>query len=260
MQFEYTERVIDPEQGITQGALASYYVVVARSMLPHVVDRPLSLVGRGGAVPHPTIHDERGLMGLVEEFALEIRTSTAHASNLEHPDRLVFELEPGENVTFGAVARAAKVLRALLQGIDLESFAMTRGQRGVDVIVPVKPELDAPSLHRFGTLVIDTLVAAAPTLYTSKHDVPRRNLIRLDTAPAFVAPYSTQLLTNAPIALPAFWHELEELEPTFLTPVEVARRLQTLAGDPWEAMTSLEQRITRDHESSLAHALHSAGS
>ncbi|HVR21410.1 MAG TPA: hypothetical protein VMS65_16970, partial [Polyangiaceae bacterium] len=112
---------------------------------------------------------------------------------------------------------------------------------------------------RFGTLVIDTLVAAAPTLYTSKHDVPPRDQIRLDTAPAFVAPYSTQLLTNAPIALPAFWYELEELDPASLTPAEVARRLQTFASDPWEAMASLEQSITRDQESSLAHALHSAG-
>ena len=195
-------------------------------------------------------------MGLVEEFALEIRTSTAHATDLEHPDRMVFELEPGENVAFGAVARAAKVLRALLQSVALESFVMTRGERGVDVIVPVKPELDARSLRRFGTLVIDTLVAAAPMLYTSKHDVPQRDEIRLDTAPAFVAPYSTQLLTNAPIALPAFWYELEELDPATLTPAEVIERLRTLAGDPWETMASLEQRITRDHESSLAHALH----
>ncbi|HVR20306.1 MAG TPA: hypothetical protein VMS65_11435, partial [Polyangiaceae bacterium] len=87
MQFENAERVIDPEQGITQGALASYYVVVASSMLPHVVDRPLSLVRRGGAVPHPTIHDERGLLGLVEECALEIRTSATPASDREPPDR-----------------------------------------------------------------------------------------------------------------------------------------------------------------------------
>ena len=92
MNTTYGEIVVDAEQGVTQGALATYYGAVATAMLPHIVDRPLSVMRRGKAEPHGAIADERGLIGLVEEFAPEIQTVAAHSSDLGHPDRLVFEL------------------------------------------------------------------------------------------------------------------------------------------------------------------------
>jgi len=261
MDLTYGERIVDAEQGITQGALASYYAAVSTAMLPHVTGRPLSVVRRDGAVPHPTIGDERGLLGLVEQFALEIRTSNAHADDLEHPDRVAFELDAGENVEFGEVARAAKVLRALFHGLDLESFAMTRGPAGLDVIVPIRAELGWDDVHEFATTVTKTLVAAAPQRYAaSEAGAKNKVVVRTagDRGTAFVAPYSTQLLSNAPVALPAFWHELEALEPRAQTPAEVAERVQTLPSDPWQRAVGLDQRLTIERRHALTIALERA--
>jgi bifunctional non-homologous end joining protein LigD len=260
-------------------------------MLPHVADRPLSLVRavgrtgkrvlarrgddlasdavgtvpvaeRDGVVVHATIHDERGLVALVEAFALEIQASPARTSDLEHPDRLVFELEPGEGVHFGDVAQAARLVRALFQGLDLESFVMTRGHRGLDVIVPIEPELDWDTVRRFADTVSDGLVAAAPARYGAAFDAEPRTRIHVrpvvEPGATFVAPYSTQLLSNAPVALPAFWYEIEQLDPDAWTPAEVVERLNTLPNDPWERMSRLEQRLTLVRRTSLAKALHRA--
>jgi bifunctional non-homologous end joining protein LigD len=259
MDLTYGERVVDPEQGVTQEALARYYAAVATAMLPHVVGRPLSVVRRGGAVPHDTIGDERGLMALVEEFALEIQTASAHASDPERPDRLIFELVPGHGVAFAEVARAAKVLRALFHGLDLESFAMTRGPSGLDVMVPIVAELGWDDVHEFEALVAKTLAAAAPERYATSSDAAANDKIHIGGAgqrgATFVAPYSTQLLGNALVALPAFWHELESIEPAALTPTEVAERVEALPSDPWERAVGLEQRLTVERRRALARAL-----
>lgn len=247
MQFDHAELVIDAAQGLTQSALATYYSSVAGSMLPHVVGRPLTLVRRSGSVPHDTISDERGLMELVEAFALEIRVGATDASDPLHSDRLVLELEAAPSVRYLEVARAAKVLRALFEGLDLESLAMTRGTRGLDVIVPLARGHEFASVREFGGLVAGALVTAAPTRYTDG-PAPERERIRVGVVgepdATVVAAYSTQLLAEAPVALPAFWHELEELEPETMTPARVVERLRTLPSDPWSAAAGLEQRLT----------------
>jgi len=289
MELSHSERVIDPDQGITQAALASYYIAVSKAILPHVADRPLSLVrptghprGRAltkrgddlasdaigtvgvreleGLVPHATIHDERGLLALVEAFALEIHAAAARASDLEHPDRLIFELQPGESVTWGEISRAAQLLRAILQGVELESFVMTRGHKGLDIVVPIKPELDWSTVQKFAATVADAFVAAGPARYATALDAEPRSRIHIgylaEPGATFVAPYSTQLLANAPVAMPAFWYELEELDPDSWTPANVMERMSTLQNDPWEQVSRLEQRLTLARRSSLANALH----
>jgi bifunctional non-homologous end joining protein LigD len=262
MDLTYGERVLDAEQGVTQGALASYYTAVAAAMLPHVAGRPLAVVRREGAVDHAAIGDERGLMGLVEECVLEIRTANARAHDLQHPDRLAFELDGGEDLAFREVARAAKVLRALFHGLDLESFAMTRGPAGLDVIVPIRAELGWDVVHEFGSLVGKTLVAAAPARYASSIEGDPKNKIRVgatgERGTTFIAPYSTQRLPNAPIALPAFWHELEVLEPEAMTLAEVSERVQALPNDPWDRAVGLDQRLTVERRRALATALERA--
>jgi len=105
-------------------------------------------------------------------------------------------------------------------------------------------------------------VAAAPARYGVELDADPRNRIHIgyvvEPGATFVAPYSTQLLTNAPVALPAFWYELEQLDPDTWTPAEVVDRLNTLPSDPWEALGRLEQRLTLARRSSLSSALHRA--
>jgi bifunctional non-homologous end joining protein LigD len=255
----YGELVVDAEQGITQGALAAYYSEVAPFMLPHVVNRPLSIIRRDGAAPHETIADERGLLALVEELALEIRASSAHVDDLDHPDRLVFELEPGADAGFDDVGRAAKGLRAVFHELELEAFVMTRGRRGLAVIVPVRPELDWDAAHRFGGFVVEALAAIAPARYASATDHDARAKIRLrnssERGGMSVVPYSTQVLSNAPIALPAFWHELDGMEPGALTPAEVLERVRSLPNDPWERVVGLDQRLTVERRTLLAGAV-----
>jgi DNA primase len=79
-----------------------------------------------------------------------------------------------------------------------------------------------------------------------------------DPGATFIAPYSIQLLPNAPVAMPTFWYELEQLEPERYTPTRVIERLETIPSDPWERLSTLEQRLTEEHRASLAAALKSA--
>src|SRR5918912_386782 len=147
------DKVLYPEQGTTKRDLAEYYVAIADQILPHVTKRPITLVrcptGRqkkcfyqrhaGSGVPaelgeieisgfeesgaYLYIRDAKGLVALVQMGVLEVHPWGANVGRPERPDRVIFDLDPGEGLGFGDVVQAAHHLRAVLQKIGLESFA-----------------------------------------------------------------------------------------------------------------------------------------
>jgi bifunctional non-homologous end joining protein LigD len=107
---------------------------------------------------------------------------------------------------------------------------------------------------------VDAIVSAEPARYSTELDAEPRSRIHIgylaEPGATFVAPYSTQLLSGAPVAMPAFWYELEQLDPDVWTPAQVIERMATLASDPWAQVSQLEQRLTRARRTSLSNALH----
>jgi bifunctional non-homologous end joining protein LigD len=164
------ERVIFPDSGQTKGELADYYATVAPLMLPWLAGRPISLVrcpqGRakkcffqkhdsgsfGPSVHHVPVTEKRGnvedylyvedgegLLTCVQMGTIEFHGWGSRASDVEAPDRMVFDLDPDEGLDFEDVKSAAKDIHAKLTEIGLTSFAMLSGGKGVHIVVPLTP-------------------------------------------------------------------------------------------------------------------------
>ncbi len=276
--LSHADKVLYPEQGITKRELLDYYALVAERMLPHVAGRPLTLVrcpngygkpcffqkhpGKGtpdgvrsvplaeksGTEPYSVIDDARGLFGLVQLGALEIHTWGSHAADPEHPDLVVFDLDPDPSVEFGRVCDCARELRALFASADLETFVKTTGGKGLHVCLPVEPELPWQQVSDFSRRIAEALVRRAPDRYVATASKAKRrgkifvDYLRNTRGATFVAPYSTRARQDAPLALPITWEEVEaELEPARLTLRNVSARLKE--PDPFERMATLRQSL-----------------
>lgn len=274
------DKVLYPEQGITKRELLDYYALVADRMLPHVRNRPLTLVrcpnGRGkpcffqkhpgagtpgeirsvairekdGKAPYSVIDDERGLFGLVQLGSLEIHTWGSRADDFEHPDLLVFDLDPDPKLDFGTVVDAARLLRRIFEGARLESFVKTTGGKGLHVCVPIAPDLDWTVVKEFSKRIAEEIARSDPKRYVATVTKAKRtgkifvDYLRNARGATFVAPYSTRAREGAPVATPLEWDELgPKLRPDQLTIRNVGERLSRLRSDPFERMAVLAQRL-----------------
>jgi bifunctional non-homologous end joining protein LigD len=276
------DKVLYPDQGITKRALAEYMLSVADRMLPHVARRPLTLVrcpqGRmqhcfyqrhhatgmpeGIApvairarkdrqkAPYLMIEDATGLAALVQFGVLEIHIWGARADDVEHPDRLVFDLDPAEDVGFEVVRAAAVEMRDVLAAAELESFVLLTGGKGLHLVVPLVPEREWSEVKRFARGVATAMASEAPDRFVAKASKARRtgkiyiDWLRNDRSATAIAPFSTRARPNCPVAVPIAWRELPRVASGHqYTLTTLRRRLGSLQRDPWQNYFSLEQRI-----------------
>jgi bifunctional non-homologous end joining protein LigD len=279
--FTNLDKVLFPEQNLTKGALLAYYSLVAEWALPHLSERPLTLVrcpdgrhrhcfyqkhakpgvpsvvGRveieeedGERESYMTVRDLSGLLALVQLGALEIHTWAGHADALERPDQLILDVDPDEGMAFERVIEAAQELRRRLGDLGLESFVKTTGGKGLHVVAPVKRRLGWDEHLAFARGVVGALEREQPRLYTTNsRKAARKGRLFLDylrnaRGATAVAPYSTRAREGAPVATPLAWSELEQpLDPARFTVFTVPERLAGLDEDPWSAYFELSQSI-----------------
>lgn len=278
VRLSHPEKVLYPEQGITKRALADYYHMVADWILPHVARRPISLVrcpaGRqkkcffqrhagsgvpaelseiaiaGFEEPYLYIRDEPGLIALVQMGVLEIHPWGALIDRPDRPDRVIFDLDPGEGLGFADVVKAAREVRDTLKRRDLQSFVKTTGGKGLHVVVPIARRHGWADVKRWAKAVATGMAADAPQRYLTRIAKAERkgriflDYLRNDPTSTAVAPYSTRARAGAPVATPLHWDELTaRLDPTVFTIATVPQRLARLGKDPWREMASLRQPL-----------------
>jgi bifunctional non-homologous end joining protein LigD len=156
---------------VTKGTLAAYYEQVAAAMLPHVADRPLSIVRcphgqeadcffqkhpdrrsfpaelrvfevieRTGPAVYFAVDDLDGLLALVQLGVTEIHAWNSLSGDPERADRIVFDLDPGPGIEWSDVLAAAFTVRRALEGLGLHGFARTTGGHGLHVVTPIVPD------------------------------------------------------------------------------------------------------------------------
>lgn len=275
--FTHPERLLWPDAGVSKQDLGEYYTAVADWILPHVGARVLSLVrcpdgaaaqcffakhawmgldpaiqlvDTGDAKPMMAVRDVAGLMGLVQMSVLEIHVWGSRITDLERPDRLIFDLDPGDGVGWDDVKSAALDLRARLDQLKLRSFLKTTGGKGLHVTVPLLPELDWEAAKTFTRLVAQQMAADDPARYIATMSKARRkgrifiDYLRNGRGATAVAPYSTRARTGAPVAMPLDWSELKALpSASHFTLKNALARLSKLKADPWAEMPKLRQKL-----------------
>jgi bifunctional non-homologous end joining protein LigD len=275
------QRVQYPESGITKLELARYYESVAEWVLPHMVGRPVSLVrcpqGRDkhcfyqkhlgetapkgvhgvpirekdGVEEYVAIENLRGLVGLVQLGVLEVHPWGSREDDVEHPDRIVIDLDPGPGVEWGGVVQGANQVRERLEALGLESFVKTTGGKGLHVVFPIQRRTSWDDAKAFAKAIADGLVKDHPEKYLAVMTKARRqgkifvDYLRNGRGATAIAPYSTRARENATVATPLSWEELGNgVGPAMLTVRTVPARLAKLKRDPWERIGRIRQSIT----------------
>jgi bifunctional non-homologous end joining protein LigD len=272
------DKVLYPEQGITKGDLADHYAAVAGRMLPHVALRPITMVrcptGRqqkcfyqrhaGAGVPKQIervkvpgfdnpylfIRDLPGLVALVQMGVLEIHPWGVTVERPDRPDRIIFDLDPGEGLGFEAVVAAAVELRARLDRLGLAGFVKTTGGKGLHVVLPIAPVHAWPEAKAWAKALSERMAADSPDLYLTRIAKSERtgrifiDYLRNDPTSTAVGPYSTRARPGAPVAMPLAWEALGPgLDPAAFSVRTAAGEIARQGSDPWEAMAKVSQRL-----------------
>lgn len=278
----HPERVVYPAEGITKAQVADYYRQVARWLLPEVVRRPLSLLrcpdGYGGqcffqkhhaeglgahvhAIPlrqksgvedYLYIEDVEGLLELVQMNTLELHPWGATVDDPEHPDRLVFDLDPGPGVAWDAVKQAAREIRARLRETGLESFVRLSGGKGLHVVVPLLAQAGWDQARDFCDAFAHALAAQAPQRYIATMSKARRDgvifvdWLRNGRGNTSVCNWSLRAREHATVAVPLRWEELAKIDSPQAFPLDRAlQRAARLRRDPWDGIATLRQVLPR---------------
>jgi bifunctional non-homologous end joining protein LigD len=280
IEISSPDKVLFQAEGITKAQVAHYYQQVASYMLPHIAERPLSLVrcphgsegscfyqkhvsGKVPAAFHTfpikeekgrgtylSINSLEGLMELVQLNAFELHAWNCHQATYLRPDQIVMDFDPGPGVEWKQVVEAAFELKDMLEQLDLKSFVKLTGGKGLHVHIPIAPLYDWDQIKSFAQTLALELVSRHPELYTanmSKKLRQRRifvDYLRNGYGATAVVPYSLRARPTSAVALPLDWRELRRVKgPQFYTLKKVLRKIATRKADPWQEMLGLKQQI-----------------
>ena len=249
VEISSRDRVIFPESGETKGELADYYARIAPLTLAHCANRPISLVrcpqGRakkcffqkhdsgsfgdhvkhipitekdGGSEDYIYITDAAGLLACVQMGTIEFHGWAANVRDVEAPDRMIFDLDPDEDLDFADVKQAATDLRHRLEELGLTSFAMLSGGKGVHVVVPLSPGHSWEVHKDFSKRFAEAMALAEPDRFVATMSKAKRkgrifiDWLRNQRGATAVMPYSVRARPGAAVAVPIHWDELETIE------------------------------------------------
>ncbi|RQS21241.1 DNA ligase D [Burkholderia sp. Bp8998] len=280
VRITHPERVLDLHSGTRKIDLARYWQWVAPWLLPDLKGRPVSLVRAPGdiagelffqkhaerrEIPFVTQHEGLdpghgpllsldsvdALLGAAQMGTIELHTWNAHASNIERPDRIVFDLDPDPTLPWSAMIEAAQLVRGLLDELSLASFCKTSGGKGLHVVVPITRHLGWDDVKDFSRAVAQHVAGALPDRFTatmgSKH---RRGRIFIDylrngRGASTIAAYSVRARPGMGVSVPLRWDEVPDTTGGAQWTIDTLHaRLDRLKRDPWEGYDDTRQRIT----------------
>ena len=273
------ERVIDPSTGLTKLALVRYYESIAEQILPHLVDRPVSLVRAPEGITgelffqkHPetrmpglrvldkalwpghsallAVDTADALVSAAQMNTVEFHTWNSTVKRIDQPDRVVFDLDPGEGVSWGHVQEAALLVHALLQELQLEGWLKTSGGKGLHVVVPLLPKLGYDAVKGFSQAIVQHLAKTIPQRFVAKSGGSNRvgrifvDYLRNGHGQTTATAFSARSRPGLGVSMPVAWEQLRELKGGAQWSIATAREyLSFQTTDPWAGYWQAKQTL-----------------
>jgi bifunctional non-homologous end joining protein LigD len=268
VRVSHPDRVIDPSTGLTKLDLVRYYESVADRMLPHLAGRPVAQVrgpqGIRGQLffqrHDPAAQDEEAplrigsvaqLLGAAQLNVIEFHTGNARLKTPLKPDRMVFDLDPGEGVPWARVQEAAQLVRGLLQELALQAWLKTSGGKGLHVVVPIAARWPFDVVRSVSKAVVAQLAQTLPERFVAKTGARNRvgkifvDYLRNAEAATTVAAFSARARPGLGVSMPMAWEQLADLESGAHWNVRTARdHLSFEKVDPWAGYGEARQSLT----------------
>jgi bifunctional non-homologous end joining protein LigD len=287
VRLTHPDKVLFPEAGVTKVELAAYLDVASQRMGPHVYNRPLSLVrapegvgkqtffqkhemkgmpkeiktvpvteSDGSTENYLTVPDATALVSCAQISGLEFHLWGSRNDDLEHPDRMVFDLDPDEALDFQVVKRAAFDIKALLDSADLPSFAMLTGGKGIHIVLNVRPKHSWEEVKGFSGEVAEMIAGLDPKRFVATMTKAQRkgrifiDYFRNHRGSTAICPYSPRARGMATIATPVSWAELKTI-PSASAFVLKDMGARLAEPDPWADYAKCAVAITKAARSKL---------
>jgi len=281
MKITNGDRVIDKDSGATKLDLIRYYALVGELMMEHLKGRPVSLVrapeGVGGELffqkhadvrkmpglrdldqaldpDHPPmleVASREGLLSSAQWNVVEIHTQNGLKGSYQKPNRMVFDLDPGEGVEWPAMQEAAQLMRAFLEELGLPAFLKTSGGKGLHVVVPIKGNHDWDTVKAFSQAIVRHMADTLPDRFAFKSGPKNRvgkifiDYLRNGQGATTVAAWSARVRPGLGISVPLRWEELPKLKSsTQWTVANVHTRLDE-GNAPWEGYAKAAVTLTK---------------
>jgi bifunctional non-homologous end joining protein LigD len=278
----HPERVVFPGTKITKGDVAAYYKAVMPALLQEIGSRPLAIVRcpdgagkpcffqkhlgngfgshvRGVEIAETTtrrtylyVDDAQGLLELVQMNVLEFHPWGARVNDVEHADRIVFDLDPYKTVKWPRVAAGARMLRKQLASIGLESFVRTSGGKGLHVVVPLNPPAPWDKVKAFAQAVARAMATLQPKEFVAiAGEANRQDRIFVDwlrngRGATAIGSYSLRARESAGVSMPIAWTELAKIKSgDAFTIRNAAERVARRKTDPWADIAKIKQRLPK---------------
>ena len=219
----------------------------------------------GRTAEEVVVDDAAGLAWIVNLGCIELHPHPVRAGDLDHPDELRVDLDPGPGVEWADVRRVAMAVKALIEEADLTGWPKTSGSRGIHVLVRIHPRWTFTDVRRAALAVSREIERRLPLLATSKWWKEERRGVFLDYNQnakdrTTCSAYSVRPLPDARVSAPLAWDEVPDCEPADFTVHTVPRRFADI-GDPHQgidaAAGSLEKLLelaARDEAAGLGDA------
>ena len=280
VRISHPDRLIYADLGISKIQLARYYDSIADWIVPHVSSRPLTLVHCPAGLAAPCIYLKHakawgpsalrrvqiqektkvgqylvadsieGVVSLAQMGIVEIHTWNSIIEDLERPNRIVWDLDPGPSVSWKQVGAAAGLVRDVLKTLGLRSWVKTTGGRGLHVVVPIRRSRDVTECLEFSRAVSEAVAGTDPRLFTIKFAKLGRerkiliDYLRNNRTNTSICAYSPRARPGAAVSMPIDWDELETT-PDKWTLTSVPKRLRRRRVDPWAEYWTTTQKVSK---------------
>ncbi len=276
-------KLLYPDAGLSKRDLALYYEAVGEWIVPHLRQRPLSLVRcpngwqkqcfyqkNADASIHQAIdrvevqtsegkamymmaNSVSAVVALVQMGVLELHPWGSMSGKLGFADRIVFDFDPDEGLPWKSVVEAVQLIKTLLEKIGLRGFLKTTGGKGLHVVVPIEPTLRWDAVKGFSKAIAELFATTFPDRFTAKIAKSSRqgriliDYLRNDEGSTAVAAFSTRARANAPVSVPIEWDELsKDVRFDHFNVKTVPARLKRLKQDPWREFFKIRQTISQE--------------
>jgi len=274
-------KVFWPELGLTKGDLLRYYASVAGVLVPHIRDRAMVMKryphgaagefffmkrapsprpswieicsidhGSGNVIDFPMIQDRAALLWVVNLGCIDLNQWYATCDDVDRPDYVHFDLDPGSGAGFDHVLEAARVVREALAALKMPAYAKTTGSRGIHVYVPIVRGPDQKGVWTFAKALAQELAGRHPALLTAEYRVANRpagrvlvdyNQNRWGSTLASI--YSVRPRPDASVSTPITWKEVDSgVRIEDFTMRNVPARVAKL-GDLWKPLLQKRGRF-----------------
>ena len=274
------DRVIDASTGLTKQDVVEHYASVAALMLPHLKARPTSLVrapsgiagelffqkhAEASSIPGIKLLDPKldpghgplleipsaaALLSATQVNVIEFHTWNATTRSIHKPDRMTFDLDPGEGVGWPQVQEAAQLVRAFLDELGLASFLKTSGGKGLHVVVPLKRQYDFDTVKDFSHAVVLHLAAVIPQRFVAKSGPKNRvgkifaDYLRNGFGATTVSAWSLRARPGMGVSVPVVWDELASLTGGAHWTAQTLGARLAVGNQPWDAYEASANSLT----------------